>query len=597
MADIKQAIEYAKKNPTSSFATELRKRIESGQMNTELESSGLNTFTPTAPKEEQGYLGRVGSAYAQAGKDITSGIQQSAQDISQGAEQGGLAGFGQVLKGIARAGLRTVGGVAGATFAPITEAPVIKDTISAVGKGVASIIPTEVMQGVSQLAQDNPEIAKDISNVVDIAGLGLGKVAESPLRAGLVTGAKKTAEVVGKGVGGAVAGIAPAIQTAKNLGTGVKDIAVLSAQGASRIPSRIATNVAEKKAIQESIKLLPTQSAQKAVQDGIDIGDAQYFSNIPKVQREPIKKLVQGVRDFESGASKVNPIEIVGKPISNRVSELKTARDSVGKRLGEISETLGVVTPKQTFTPVFTALQKTKGLEGISVNNKGILNFDNTVLRSLETASDRKAIQSIFTDAVKSGTGKQKHLLRQELLESLGGKKKAGVQITDTQGEAYEAIRKGLSDTLDTINPKYKATNLEYAKIAQPLKDLANALKLPNEVDDEILNLSAGLLARRLTSNSATNPKIKSILNALDKATSRAGSVRTSTETLQDTLNILSKYYDIDQKTGFKNLVTEGVNKSGLTDFVGQAVGEVAGKTNAVRRKALEDMLDDLLSK
>jgi len=593
MADIKQAIEYAKKNPTSAFATELRKRIESGKMNTELESSGLNTFTPTTPKEEQGYLGRVGSAYAQAGKDITSGIQQSAQDISQGMEQGGLAGVGQVLKGVARAGLRTVGGVAGATFAPITEAPVIKDTISAIGKGVASIIPTEVIQGASQLAQDNPEIAKDISNVVDIAGLGLGKVAESPLKAGLVTGAKKTAEVVGRGV----SGIAPAIQTAKNLGTGVKDIAVLSAQGASRIPSRIATNVAEKKAIQESIKTLPTQSAQKAVQDGIDIGDAQFFSNIPKVQREPIKKLVQGVKDFESGASKVNPIEIVGKPISNRVTELKTARDLVGKKLGDISETLGVVTPKQTFTPVFTALQKTKGLEGISVNNKGILDFKNTVLASAETASDRKAIQSIFTNAVKSGTGKQKHLLRQELLESLGGKKKAGVQITGTQEQAYEAIRKGLSDTLDAINPEYKATNLEYAKIAQPLKDLANALKLPNEVDDEILNLSAGLLARRLTSNSATNPKIKSILNSLDKATKKAGTARTSTETLQDTLNILSKYYDIDQKTGFKNLVTEGVNKSGLTDFVGQAVGEVAGKTNAVRRKALEDMLDDLLSK
>jgi hypothetical protein len=46
MADIKQAIEYAKQNPDSVFASELRKRIESGKMNTELQSAGLNQFIP-----------------------------------------------------------------------------------------------------------------------------------------------------------------------------------------------------------------------------------------------------------------------------------------------------------------------------------------------------------------------------------------------------------------------------------------------------------------------------------------------------------------------------------------------------------------------
>lgn len=47
MADIKQAIEYAKQNPNSTFATELRKRIEGGQMNKELSSAGLNSYIPT----------------------------------------------------------------------------------------------------------------------------------------------------------------------------------------------------------------------------------------------------------------------------------------------------------------------------------------------------------------------------------------------------------------------------------------------------------------------------------------------------------------------------------------------------------------------
>ncbi len=44
MATIQEAIEYAKKNPDTAFATELRKRIETGKMNTELSSAGLPTY-------------------------------------------------------------------------------------------------------------------------------------------------------------------------------------------------------------------------------------------------------------------------------------------------------------------------------------------------------------------------------------------------------------------------------------------------------------------------------------------------------------------------------------------------------------------------
>lgn len=52
MADIVQAIEYAKQNPNSAFATELRGRIESGKLNKELEDAGLTKFI-SAPKEKK----------------------------------------------------------------------------------------------------------------------------------------------------------------------------------------------------------------------------------------------------------------------------------------------------------------------------------------------------------------------------------------------------------------------------------------------------------------------------------------------------------------------------------------------------------------
>ena len=64
---------------------------------------------------------------------------------------------------------------------------------------------------------------------------------------------------------------------------------------------------------------------------------------------------------------------------------------------------------------------------------------------------------------------------------------------------------------------------------------------------------------------------------------------------LQDMYNILNKYYDIAPKTGFQNLVKEGVaSGDSITGMVKETLKNVAGKSNAVRQKALEDLLDEL---
>ena len=54
MADIKRAIEYAKRNPNTPMATELRKRIESGQLNNELAQANINL--PSQVLQSQGFV-------------------------------------------------------------------------------------------------------------------------------------------------------------------------------------------------------------------------------------------------------------------------------------------------------------------------------------------------------------------------------------------------------------------------------------------------------------------------------------------------------------------------------------------------------------
>jgi len=46
MANIQEAIQYAKLNPNSAFANELKSRIESGAMNNELKAAGLTQYLP-----------------------------------------------------------------------------------------------------------------------------------------------------------------------------------------------------------------------------------------------------------------------------------------------------------------------------------------------------------------------------------------------------------------------------------------------------------------------------------------------------------------------------------------------------------------------
>lgn len=88
MANIQEAIQYAKSNPNTEFATELRRRIESGQMNNELQSAGLTQYIPQGTKEIKAKDVATGFAKG-AGRTLVntvSGLQDIGQGVLGGAE-------------------------------------------------------------------------------------------------------------------------------------------------------------------------------------------------------------------------------------------------------------------------------------------------------------------------------------------------------------------------------------------------------------------------------------------------------------------------------------------------------------------------------
>lgn len=447
---------------------------------------------------------------------------------------------------------------------------------------------------------------------IGLAAKGLGRKALETGVVGAATGALSGAgktvgeggtvgDIAGSALGGAVAGGAlgsalpvgiAAVRGIPRATKAATDITKMATGGLARTPGRIATNIEAKQAEQATIKALPTKTAQRAAQNGIDPMDIKTIYSVPTKMKPYANELVNDIKKFanrEKGASQ--PIETVGKPIVEGFKKLESIKNTTGKKLGEVSKKLGIVTSQELEKPVFTALSKSKGLEGLRVKN-GQLDFKNTVLAMDESAPDRAAIQSIYSQATKWGNGEAKHKMRQSLFEILGGKKGSLQNMTGTQENAFNAIRKGLSDVLDAKNPLYKQLNKEYAESVNPYIELRKILKETTGMDEDVLSMNAGLIASRLTGKSLSQGAINTVLRSMDKITK--GSHGKTAKQMQDLYNVLGRYYDIEPKTGFQGGIKAGVEgATGLGDLITGAVKGAVGQTPAVRQKAIEDALKE----
>jgi hypothetical protein len=158
------------------------------------------------PKAEgRNYFGRVADIYNEAGKQIVSGVERGGEQYQRGVDMmnnsssmtDGLKGLGTATGGLLRSGLRSAGNFAGALFAPITAGvePVVKPVVT-------KALEVPAIQGIVKygvdLAQQYPEVAKDIQNIIDIATSQLGAKLEKPFVKGAATVAGKGTDLASK---------------------------------------------------------------------------------------------------------------------------------------------------------------------------------------------------------------------------------------------------------------------------------------------------------------------------------------------------------------------------------------------------------------
>jgi len=601
----------------------------------------MDTQTPEREEFKSSFIDSTftsfGNAFEQGRKDITANVQETGQRIADVPDDA-LGTLVEKPALLLNSVFRAAGTTAKTAFSPVADAlgagiektsdyfsdipSVQKFATNPHVEGALDAVTTGLIQAEDNYGEwkaSNPQLAKDAEAGAEILFTVLGEKATSDIVARTTQLVRDSAKKFNN-----LGGIPPALPAPANgvsfspFQIGGKTTVAKGGLGggffeglserASALSERIGTNISESRATEATIKELPKGTARTAARQGIDVNDIKQFKSffddpVTSETNTPLyKELADTAKAYsEAGQRGANPQAVVGKPVVEQFKALDKQRQKIGGELGAVADKLGNVTSKQVTPAVVAKLQKVNGLEGLQITKGGKLDFSNTSLATKLSAADQKAIQEAFTEAIASGSGKSKHLLRQELFEILGGKKMSGASVTGTQEKAFDAIRSGLSDVLESKNKTYKSLSNEYRKVIGPLTNARKLLrenKIAGEAGDNIdlLELRAGIIMRRLTGAGSSGPEIEALLRELDVVGRELGGSAVSTRNLQEFYNILNKYYDLSPPTGFQGQIKDALGSSGVLERIIKASTGTTAQTPAVRQKALENMLNELFN-
>jgi len=540
---------------------------------------GQSAFS--SPSSRPSFLADAFSDVKQIGTEIGSsyGSRQDNISTSLSADQGlasrtfqtlgqGFGFVGDIGGSVLKGGLKAV--------LPQGGEDAIKNTISSVATPIVNSGAVQsLMERYNALA---PEVKRNLDSTLNIGsllteafGVGTGaKVAKTGVR------------VAGKGIVGAGGAV-------KNTTSGIVDIARPAMNAVKNLPSNLKTNAESMKLFEQSVKKLPP-AAQNAVRKGVDIEDLTKTLSMNASQKPALSKLYTGVKDFAAGKTKNNPIEAVGKPVVTRLNILKNQTKGLGTQLDEVAGGLKgkVVKGRQS---VVDTVDETLAKIGISKTDEG-LDFVGSNLEGL--GADEKIIGNIYRRLQESTDANDLHRLKKYIDNNVNFGKTSG----GFTGEAESLIkgwRKTIDGRLDLEFPAYNKVNTELANRLKPINDLKKYMKSATGLDEDLMNMSAGQLMRRIASNVRSNPEIRQVLRNLDNATKVKGKTSGNIESLVDFYATLEKYFpEIVGKNTFQGQIKNALDTSGgLIDKATGILKSVAGQSESVKRKAITDFLDD----
>lgn len=515
--------------------------------------------------------------------NLASAFKTRVGNIQESQTKANIGQISPVTAGITKIGQGAgfIGDIAGEAIMGVGKALLPKRAEEAVASGASAIFGSKPVQEVAtqyqQLKQRYPEAIENLESIVNIGSL-------IPIGAG----AKATGNIATKATGAVADAI---VDTTSDIAKGVSNSMEVfnpAIQAVRNVPSRIATNVENVKKTEQVIKQLP-QPAQLAVRNGVDIDDVKSVLEINKQQKPALAKLYDITKKFVDGKTKQNPIEAVGKPVITRLNTLKGQVSQLGTKLDEVANGLKGKAVKD-YNALVSTVDDSLSKLGVSQRDEG-LDFVGSNLEGL--GSNEKIISNVYNRLRSANDASDLHRLKKYIDNNVSFGKTSG----GFTGEAESLLknwRSTIDKALDTSFPVYNRVNTELAQRLKPINNLRTFLKSATGFDEDLLQMSAGQLMRRISSNVQSNPAIRQALRDLDKATKIKGKTSLDIEALVDFYSKLEKYYpEIVGKNTFKGQIQGALESSGgILDRVTGAIKSVAGQSENVKRKAITDFLD-----
>lgn len=616
MADLRSALEYSAKNPTSDFARQLKLHIQSGAADQEATAAGINLtpFGRPAPVQQPVITpdkSAVGDVAAVYGNEISTSKEELGKAVTEGAERFNAApnleagSHTPVLEAVKKTADKTAALVGTgrdvalaalrAIFAPITAGTEVaidragdNEALQkfAAGNSDALDAANKLQETYAEFAKHHPELSKNLNLALALTGgeegsALAGNLAKKGVDVSLKTG-EKVLETAVKGTETLADTAAKTgeriLPGARAAGTTIWDTVTTPFKNAGR---NISDLFADKKAKGE----LLAEKGEKAVRLLEEAGSPEFVNVVDRTKSIEDLSAKRDMLDIaeqrmKGKASDKLPRQVVAdKYIVPRVETLRTRLEELGKKIGEAKVDKTRVDTTDLVDTLIEAARKDgvivrrgsnidlKGLGEVPISKTHGFTFSKAPGVSGIDKSRINTVKGMF-EGFRADTKGRFSNTRSQLAQT----RKNLSDLTSRSDSAKEVVSPGGS--IDTgrrliaqkIGDDYYQATKDYSNISRVLEQLDPDLKvrLSEDAVGELRSMKFGDMARRLLSNNAT--QAKAAFRSLDELFAKEAARMGKKVPEQDLADLVD----------FAGAVEEGFGITPRNSFFGQVSGGVS---------------------
>jgi len=529
MADLRQAFEYAGKNPTSDFAKDLEKLASSGALDVDAKKFGID-LSPFKPKPVA---------------TVTEKVKATAGGIAKGL--GGTIG----LPVIGWAGRKIVEALPeDVTFGGLSKTQMLDNLDKS---------PKLQEQFDTMMSKEKaPDVFKTAETVGLIAGLAPAGVSLGAKLAKTELGAKavETVASVVRPVRDFTLGtVETGVKAVKATGTKAKDIY-------KGVDSAELTDVIMAPEVAPFVQASPAsvKTIEEALKQGFEPKRVKFLASVSdadKVTMREMKALAEEAGTNERITRR--PMDIVGENGVKIIRNVSNVNQKAGAEVDAVARSLSgqAVDAQIVYTEAVTRLQRS----GVQFLAGGNMVFENSVFK--KTPALAKKLQSALSD-IPTGQADayEVHKFKKSLDNLINYEATGGKGLSSEAISILKSVRASADNVLDSNFEDYNKANTTFAKTRELMDE---AYSIVGKETDFLTKQGAedfGQSLRSLFSNNKSRGRVGTFLQNLQKTSDEFG-VGTDQNIVDQGLfaNVLEDIYGNPAVTGIQGQMGKALSR------------------------------------